>query len=316
MWQHLRANLWLLGLTILLCVVIYPSLLWIVGQTVFSEKANGSLIVVKDGPVGSRLIAQPFTGEEYFQPRPSAVSYNAAASGATNWGANNPLLRSRVARLLGPVVKYHGGPKKGQPVAPDVETWFKTQPGLAATWAEKNPAVAAAWVSADAKHKAAVKAWMDTKPPALAEWKKTNPGDPNEADLAVPFFVDYARTHPGQWLNPADSAEWTMAAVFFDPWLQTHPQADLEQVPADMVMASGSGLDPHITLKNALYQLDRVAGKWAKETKKDEAQLRKEIENMLREKAEAPLWGLAGGEIVNVLEVNLALRDRYLSKKQ
>ena len=47
-------------------------------------------------------------------------------------------------------------------------------------------------------------------------------------------------------------------SVFFDMWGQDNLDADLEDVPADMVMASGSGLDPRITLKNALYQLDRV----------------------------------------------------------
>ena len=55
-------------------------------------------------------------------------------------------------------------------------------------------------------------------------------------------------------------------AGFFDMWLQEHQDADLEQVPADMVMASGSGLDPDITLDNALWQLDRVAAAWAKKT--------------------------------------------------
>lgn len=316
MWQHLRANLWLLGGTILLSGVIYPGVLWLVGQGVFPEKANGSLLSGKDGPLGSRLIAQAFMGEEYFQPRPSAVTYNAAATGASNWGANNPLLRNRAARLLGPVVKYRSGPQKGQRVAPEVEAWCKSQPTLVATWAEKNPAVAAAWVGADDKHKAAVQAWMNTNPAALGEWKKANSGEPSPSDLAVPFFVDYARTHPGAWPKMTDSVEWSVAAVLFDPWLQAHPEADLEPVPADMVTASGSGVDPHITLKNALYQLDRVAAKWAKTVDKEEAQVRTEIERLLREKSEAPLGGLAGAEIVNVLEVNLALRDRYLPKKQ
>ncbi|OAI53691.1 potassium transporter [Planctomycetaceae bacterium SCGC AG-212-F19] len=99
--------------------------------------------------------------------------------------------------------------------------------------------------------------------------------------------------------------------MFFDMWRQEHPKADLEEVPADMVMASGSGLDPHITLKNALYQLDRVAGKWAEKTKRDPAQTHKEIEDLLRQKTEAPLGGVAGVDLVNVLEVNLALRQRY-----
>src|SRR5262249_40637952 len=99
-----------------------------------------------------------------------------------------------------------------------------------------------------------------------------------------------------------------------DLWLQEHPQAGLEQVPADMVMASGSGLDPHITLKNAEYQLDRLAAKWAKEMKRDEVQVRKEIGDLLHEHAEAPLGGLVGVKLVNVLEMNLALRDRYGSQ--
>ena len=45
---------------------------------------------------GSRLIAQPFEGAKYFQPRPSAVGHNAAASGGSNLAASNPLLRDRM----------------------------------------------------------------------------------------------------------------------------------------------------------------------------------------------------------------------------
>jgi len=78
-----------------------------------------------------------------------------------------------------------------------------------------------------------------------------------------------------------------------------------------MVTTSGSGLDPHITLKNARYQLDRVASAWAKNTKQDPARIRREIERLLLERAQAPLGGAAGEKLVNVLELNLELRARY-----
>src|SRR5690242_18726714 len=107
MLSHLRANLWLLSLTLLLCCVLYPLMLWVVGQILFPDQAEGSLIRGADGKLlGSRLIAQPFSKDEYFQPRPSAVSYKADVSGASNWSASNHLLRDRVARQLGPMLNY------------------------------------------------------------------------------------------------------------------------------------------------------------------------------------------------------------------
>ena len=56
------------------------------------------------------------------------------------------------------------------------------------------------------------------------------------------------------------------------------PMRTSQDVPGDMVTASGSGLDPHITLDNAEYQLDRVASKWAADTKRDPAKVRQQIE--------------------------------------
>jgi K+-transporting ATPase ATPase C chain len=100
-------------------------------------------------------------------------------------------------------------------------------------------------------------------------------------------------------------------SIFFDMWRQDHPEADMQDLPADLVATSGSGLDPHITLQNAEYQLDRVASKWAANLKRDPATIRKEIEQILKEYASAPWFGLAGEKFVNVLEVNLKLRERY-----
>jgi K+-transporting ATPase ATPase C chain len=64
MTAHLRANVLLLGLTLLLCSVFYPLALLGVGQVLFHDKAQGSLLVDAQGNlIGSRLIAQPFTGD-------------------------------------------------------------------------------------------------------------------------------------------------------------------------------------------------------------------------------------------------------------
>jgi K+-transporting ATPase ATPase C chain len=334
MLQHLRANLWLLVLSVIAGCVIYPGVLLVIGQIVFRDQANGSIILDKAGkPIGSRLIAQPFTSEQYFQPRPSAASYNAAASGATNWGANNYLLRNRVARQLGPIVKYQSGPRKGQLVGGDMESWFQKDqyqgsPGIVAQWAQAHTSLAQGWVKADAMNGEFVSGWQKSHPAEMAQWSKDHPGvsEPKPEDLALAFFTSYSKEHagtfPGAVEHKAPDGKATKAiepvkegsgiqSIFFDMWRQDHADADLEQVPADMVMASGSGLDPHITVMNARYQLDRVAGAWAKKAKKDEAQVRNEIDSLIEEKAEAPLGGLVGVKLVNVLEMNLALRSRY-----
>ena len=92
-------------------------------------------------------------------------------------------------------------------------------------------------------------------------------------------------------------------------WRHEHPGAELENVPADMVMASGAGFDPDITLKNALFQLDRIAVKRAQAAGLPEAKVREAISAMLRSMVVQPLDGLAGTSLVNVFEANLALSD-------
>src|SRR5262249_36604797 len=119
---HIAKSLWLLGSTIVICCLIYPLVVWAIGQTFFSFTANGSMVTGPDGKlVGSLRIAQPFTRDEYFWPRPSAASYDASASVSSALAPSNYLLRDRVARMLGPMVRYKSGPKSGQLVAPDIE---------------------------------------------------------------------------------------------------------------------------------------------------------------------------------------------------
>lgn len=100
-------------------------------------------------------------------------------------------------------------------------------------------------------------------------------------------------------------------SMFFDMWRQDQPNVALQDVPGDFVTTSVPGLDPHITLANAMYQPDCVAAAWAKDTKRDPGAVRAEISALLRDNAHTPFGGVAGDPFVNVLEVNLDLRHRY-----
>jgi potassium-transporting ATPase KdpC subunit len=76
-------------------------------------------------------------------------------------------------------------------------------------------------------------------------------------------------------------------------------------------MASGSGLDPDLTLPKAEFQLERVAAKWADDTKRNAADIRKDIDESLPANGSAAFGGLAGEKFVNVPEVNLELCKHY-----
>ncbi len=91
----LTAFLMTIATTILLGI-IYPLAVTGMAQVLFPKKANGELIEVNGKLVGSRLIAQSFTGAGYFHPRPSAVNYDPTNSNGSQLGPTNHQLIDRV----------------------------------------------------------------------------------------------------------------------------------------------------------------------------------------------------------------------------
>jgi len=94
-----RATLCLICLT-LLTGLIYPLIVTGLAQLFFREQANGSLIKHNNEIVGSALIAQNFNSVKYFHGRPSAVAYDAAASGASNLGGTNKKLLENIEKNI------------------------------------------------------------------------------------------------------------------------------------------------------------------------------------------------------------------------
>ena len=86
-----------------------------------------------------------------------------------------------------------------------------------------------------------------------------------------------------------------------DTLLKYHPYLKSSDIPADMVTASGSGLDPDISPIAARIQVKRVASF----RKLDEQKVTALVDSHI----EAPLLGLFGPEKVNVLKLNVALDE-------
>lgn len=84
-----------------------------------------------------------------------------------------------------------------------------------------------------------------------------------------------------------------------DAFLAAHPYLSREEVPAEMVTASGSGLDPDISIRGAEVQIRRVAGARGM----SEAEVKKIVEENIHK----PWLGLFGTYKVNVLKLNVAL---------
>lgn len=98
--KEIKTALLLFLVLAVLTGLAYPLAMTAIGQVVFPHQVNGSLIRQQGKVVGSSLIGQYFREPQYFWSRPSATSpvpYNAAGSGASNLGPNNPVLAQHLA---------------------------------------------------------------------------------------------------------------------------------------------------------------------------------------------------------------------------
>ena len=77
-------------------------------------------------------------------------------------------------------------------------------------------------------------------------------------------------------------------------------------VPAELLLASGSGLDPHLSPEAALAQIGHVA-----RARRLNAEAREQLTALVNEQIEGPQWGVLGRPRVNVLLLNLALDSRF-----
>jgi potassium-transporting ATPase KdpC subunit len=91
-------RLWLASL--LVCVIVYTALMLVLAQAVVPAKAGGSLIERDGLIIGSELIAQDFTSDGYFWPRPSAIDYDGMGAGGSNLSPTSADLTQRAEELI------------------------------------------------------------------------------------------------------------------------------------------------------------------------------------------------------------------------
>ncbi len=121
---QLRSALLATLMLAVICCGLYPLVVFGIGQALFHDRANGSLIRDSNGTIrGSRLLGQQFTGDKYFHSRPSSAGngYDATSSGGSNLGPTSQKLRDSIAQNLADY-RSQNGLASNAPVPADAVT--------------------------------------------------------------------------------------------------------------------------------------------------------------------------------------------------
>jgi K+-transporting ATPase ATPase C chain len=293
--QHWAAFRALLVLTVITGLA-YPLFIWLVAQIPgLRDNANGSIIEANGKPVGSSLIGQSFTDKDgnalpqYFQSRPSAAGdgYDPLATSASNLGPESivdtpgdPSVpkddNGYKASLLTLVCSRSAA--VGELEGVDGSRPFCTGDGVGAVLSVIGPRDSRGNVIHPTKVVSINEPCNTTRTPFLNTYEGVR------VECAK-FGDDYSigQIVPIRGAAPADP-----------------------QVPADAVTASGSGLDPHISIAYADLQVNRVAK--ARGVSADE------VQQAVADNTDGRWLGFMGEPRVNVLQLNLELDQKYPAK--
>lgn len=291
-WAALRA---LLVITVITGIA-YPLVIWAIALLPgLHDKAQGSIVIADGKALGSSLIGQSFTDSngdalpQYFQSRPSAAGdgYDPLATSASNLGPDSvvdtpadPSLPADdngfKASLLTLVCTRSAA--IGQLEGVDGSRPFCTGDGVGAVLAVIGPRDAHGNVLKPTRVISVNEPCTTTKTPFLTAYEGVR------VECAK-FGDDYSlgQIVPIRGAAPAVSA-----------------------VPADAVTASGSGLDPNISVAYADLQVQRVA--------KVRGVSVADVQNAVRDNTSGRALGFLGEPVVNVLELNLELDQKYPAK--
>ena len=115
-----------------------------------------------------------------------------------------------------------------------------------------------------------------------------------------PSAVNYnAAGSGGSNKGPTDPDYLKVVQARIDTFLVHNPGIKKEEIPSDLVTASGSGLDPDISIQAAMVQVKRIANK--------RNIFEEKIKQLIQNTSEKPLLGMFGPEKINVLKLNIAL---------